>query len=170
MTQIVFMLYEDVAKNKGEEGKFKVDVRFSPGVKAHLDPLDEDFGSSGSELFDNSPDIPKLSTFVKRLSADVQQTDPRGRRISAPSVIKRVSALSSQRKEPLIPLSKSDSHSTFSCTALSVSKIRKGLMPSSYKRDTVFPSTAGKGSFNMNFNVLCLYVIFIYIPADYDPV
>ena len=67
MTQIVFMLFEDVRKPEGSLDKYHVDIHFSPGIKGRRELI---FEGSNALLKKASPELPEKSSqvFVKRLS------------------------------------------------------------------------------------------------------
>jgi hypothetical protein len=68
MTQIVFMLFEDVNKPEDSLDKYHVDIHFSPGIKGRAE-LTSTNGSS-TLLKKSSPELPEKlpQFFVKRLS------------------------------------------------------------------------------------------------------
>ena len=71
MTQIVFMLFEDMSQNPDDKSRYRVDVHFSPGVKTRKGMFEEgDAGvweGHGDHCSKTSPELP---TFVKRLLND----------------------------------------------------------------------------------------------------
>ena len=68
MTQIVFMLFEDISKPEDSLDKYHVDIHFSPGIKGRAELGSSDGGSS-TLLKKSSPELPEKSPqfFVKRL-------------------------------------------------------------------------------------------------------
>ena len=66
MTQIVFMLFEDVRKPENSMDKFHVDIHFSPGIKGRRELI---FDGSSVLLMKSSPELSEKSpqVFVKRL-------------------------------------------------------------------------------------------------------
>jgi len=159
MTQIVFMLYEDVAKKNGEKGKFMVDIRFSPGVKLSPDIAEEaDNGAPQSimDLMKTSPELPKLSTFVKRLPVDNQpsttkpaekESRSRNRKLSCPGVMNTVSTHSNQKwgaRESVIFSSMNDPLSNRSNRFIH----RRKSLPGMSIRDMLYHrSTSGKNNY-----------------------
>ena len=67
MTQIVFMLFEDVNKPEDSLDKYHVDIHFSPGIKGRAELVTD---GSSALLKKSSPELPEKSPqiFVKRLS------------------------------------------------------------------------------------------------------
>ena len=67
MTQIVFMLFEDISKPEDSLDKYHVDIHFSPGIKRRAELGSTDGGSS-TLLKKSSPELPEKSPqfFVKR--------------------------------------------------------------------------------------------------------
>ena len=67
MTQIVFMLFEDVNKPDDSLDKYHVDIHFSPGIKGRRELASD---GSRSLVKKSSPELPEKSpqVFVKRLS------------------------------------------------------------------------------------------------------
>lgn len=70
MTQIVFMLFEDVNKPEDSLDKYHVDIHFSPGIKGRAELSAIDSSSAALLLKKSSPELPEKSPqfFVKRLS------------------------------------------------------------------------------------------------------
>ena len=67
MTQIVFMLFEDVNKPEDSLDKYHVDIHFSPGIKGRAELATD---GSSSLVKKSSPELPEKSPpkiFVKRL-------------------------------------------------------------------------------------------------------
>ena len=67
MTQIVFMLFEDVNKPEDSLDKYHVDIHFSPGIKGRAELTTD---RSSSLMKKSSPELPEKSlpkVFVKRL-------------------------------------------------------------------------------------------------------
>ena len=69
MTQIVFMLFEDISKPEDSLDKYHVDIHFSPGIKGRAELCSTD-GASSTLLKKSSPELPEKlpQFFVKRLS------------------------------------------------------------------------------------------------------
>ena len=92
MTQIVFMLFEDVVQPKDSASRYKVDVLFSPGVKGRQELLSDELSGP---LKKDSPDMPaKTIPWVKRLvlsdteallKVQTSSKSPMSRRLSSPA-------------------------------------------------------------------------------------
>ena len=67
MTQIVFMLFEDISKPEDSLDKYHVDIHFSPGIKGRAELITD---GSSSLVKKSSPELPEksLQVFVKRIS------------------------------------------------------------------------------------------------------
>ncbi len=95
MTQIVFLLYEDVSKPEGSESRYHVDIHFSPGVRCG--------GSASSTKEKQNQEINGQLPFVKRLPAVISSSpetfNGNGRRFSEQVIIKTTDDQSRTNKE-----------------------------------------------------------------------
>ena len=112
MTQIVFMLFEDMSKPLKSKERFRVDLRFSPGIKSCQEILfvneeESDLNSPNSETDlqkKSSPDLP----FVKRLPAGlsfdqlINLTKKTGDEGTSPKVPARMQSLESRSESYLL--------------------------------------------------------------------
>ena len=112
MTQIVFMLFEDMSKPLKSKERFRVDLRFSPGIKSRQEILfpneeESDLNSPNSETDlqkKSSPDLPFVRRLPAGLSIDqlVNLTKKTGDEGTSPKVPTRRQSLESKSESYIL--------------------------------------------------------------------